>query len=129
MSASRPPAFSFFPLYRSSTTIKSTSYVVCVAGDAPGARFRVKDVIRPAGTVLEVTPLQDGEESAPIRVHTSGKGPASAADVMAPWLGPALEASDAHCLRLRLATDPWIVGSNVVPSGGPEEVSVEVVAP
>jgi serine/threonine-protein kinase len=103
--------------------------VVCVAGDAPGARFRVKDVIRPAGTVLEVTPLQDGEEGAPIRVHTSGKGPASAADVMAPWLGPALEASDAHCLRLRLATDPWIVGSNVVPSGGPEEVSVEVVAP
>jgi serine/threonine-protein kinase len=102
--------------------------VHCLAPEAngAGARFSVDDAARPGGVVLEVTPILAGEEGASVRIHTGGTGRISAGDVMAPWTSSALAAGARACLRVRLVGDPWIAGSNLLPSGGSEEYAVRV---
>ena len=104
--------------------------VFCVTARTPGAiRWRVRDEVRDAGAVLEVTPMQGSLEGAPVRVHT-GMGKASSTDVRGPWTSDRIAESDAEprCLRLRLTIDPWAgAAATLVPSGSDEVYSVEVV--
>jgi serine/threonine-protein kinase len=88
--------------------------VFCVG---PGTRgrvaWRVSDEGRKAGTVLEVTPLRGREELPLVRVHDPRfqpiERPRLAADVSSPWRSVPFAADQgAHCVRLRLAVDPWV---------------------
>jgi serine/threonine-protein kinase len=105
--------------------------VFCVAGATPGTiRWRVRDVVRDAGAVLEATPLHGTAQGGPVRVHP-GPGKVSSTDAESPWLSDpqAPEGDTPRCLRVRLTPNPWGGGAlTVVPSGGSEAYSVEVVA-
>jgi len=74
--------------------------------------WEVSDQQRPAGTVLEATPLI-GDTPAPlVRVHPAGTAPFGRphleADVSAPWQSPPMDPGQGpRCLRLRLTSDPW----------------------
>jgi hypothetical protein len=101
--------------------------VYCMAAGTKGkARFRVRDVMRESGVVLEATPITGGEEGAPVRIHVGGKGVVSPSDVMSPWVGATLNEGTAACLRVRLVGDPWVSGSSTTPAGGGEAYTVEV---
>ena len=93
--------------------------VFCVAdpSDEP-IRWRVDDDARPVGTVLEATPLVEGEPAPLVRVHVrSALLPDKArlpADVQGAWTSPPFAPERGpRCLQLRLTQDPWIdrVGS------------------
>jgi serine/threonine-protein kinase len=105
--------------------------VVCVARSFHGAvRWKVRDQVRDAGSVLEVTPLSGTLEGAPVRVHT-GAGKVSATDVQGPWTSArvAPDSERARCLRLRLTTDPWSpAAAAMVPTGSSEPYLVELDA-
>jgi len=80
---------------------------------AAPVRWRVEDEPRPAGTVLEATPLVEGEPAPLVRVHVrSALLPDKArlpADVQGPWTSPPFSAEGgARCLQLRLTVDPWV---------------------
>ena len=108
--------------------------VFCVAAsEAKSIRWKVKDVVREAGSVLEATPFLGAVPSPAVRIHTRA-GAASPTDVETPWTSePVAPAApgEPRCLRLRLAVDPWAVDpSPVVPRGGSEAYAVEVeIAP
>ncbi|MCC6521132.1 MAG: serine/threonine protein kinase [Polyangiaceae bacterium] len=93
----------------------------------PGAeralRWRVEDPSRRPGTTLEATPLASdapaGHNGGPaletgplVRVHGAGAAPMGRprleADVTSPWRSPTFGAAGEHCLRVRLAADPWV---------------------
>lgn len=87
--------------------------VYCVDRTVSGPVFwEVSDEQRPAGTVLEATPLL-GPTSAPlVRVHPRGVAPFGRpqleADVSSPWKSPAMApGSGPRCIRVKLTSDPW----------------------
>src|SRR5690606_9950580 len=67
--------------------------VYCLAADAPETIvWEVEDGARPAGTVLEVTPMAGPTPSPLVRVHARGARPQDRprleADVNSPWRSP-----------------------------------------
>ena len=105
--------------------------VFCVPAGTPGAiRWRVKDVVRDAGAVLQAIPMRGTLEGAAVRVH-AGAGKASSTDAQSPWTSDriAAEGDEPRCLRLRLTNDPWAgAAAAMVPNGGSEAYVVEVEA-
>ncbi len=106
--------------------------VFCAApGSPPTVRWRVRDVTRDAGSVLEVTPMRGPTEGVPVRVHPGGRAVPSASDVLSPWLSPDVkDDGDApRCLRLRLVYDLWTSDGGRAPlHGGSERYVVELEA-
>jgi serine/threonine-protein kinase len=104
----------------------------CVPAGTPGnIRWRARDVVRDAGTVLEVTPMRGTLEGAPVRVHAGVGRPPTATDVLSPWQSGVIAGQEGtpRCLRVRLTNDPWSGGSAVVvPTGGNEVYTIEVEA-
>jgi serine/threonine-protein kinase len=104
--------------------------VFCVSPDVHDPiQWRVRDVVRDAGAVLEGTPLRRTAMGAPVRIHAV-KGKTSPTDVVSPWQSQPQWPDDQGpaCLRLRLVADPWSVGAtSIVPNGGRELYTVEVV--
>jgi serine/threonine-protein kinase len=107
--------------------------VFCADAAAGSLRFRVRDVVRAAGTVLEATPMLGNVEGAAVRVHATRAGAPTPTDVVSPWTSdPIAPAADGapRCVRLRLTNDPWTSGDRaIVPTGGGEAYGVEVIAP
>lgn len=104
--------------------------VLCVPPGTAGAiRWRVKDVVRDAGAVLEATVMRGTLDGAPVRVH-AGVGKASSTDAQSPWLSERIaedEGAGQRCLRLRLTNDPWSgAAAAMIPNGGSEVYVVEV---
>ncbi|HZO12229.1 MAG TPA: serine/threonine-protein kinase [Polyangiaceae bacterium] len=93
--------------------------VVCTQDDADGsARWVVEDGARPKGTVLEATPLTEGQPGPLVRVHAADHKPYGRprleADLNSPWSSPVFTMGETpRCLRLRLTSDPW----SEVPAG------------
>jgi tRNA A-37 threonylcarbamoyl transferase component Bud32 len=108
--------------------------VICVsASETRPVRFRVEDVVRAAGSVLEVTPMVNRQEGAPVRVHAVRTGAPTGTDALSPWTSDpvASEPEQTRCVRLRLVTDPWSTSANArpVPVGGNERFTVTVERP
>jgi serine/threonine-protein kinase len=107
--------------------------VYCAAPGSPKVvRWRVRDVTRDAGSVLEVTPMRGALEGAPVRVHPVAGRTATATDAVSPWLSPdAQENADGpRCLRVRLTNDPWTSdGPSAALHGASERYVVELEAP
>jgi serine/threonine-protein kinase len=106
--------------------------VFCVPVGTPGAiRWRVKDVVRDAGAVLEATLMRGTLDDATVRVH-AGAGKASSTDAQSPWTSgrvPAVEGEGPRCVRVRLTNDPWSgAAAAMVPIGGSEGYVIEVEA-
>jgi eukaryotic-like serine/threonine-protein kinase len=112
--------------------------VFCVPTTTVGAiRWKVRDVGRDVGTVLQVTPMAGSLEGVPVRIHTA-EGKTSATDVQSPWQSAPVadDGETLRCLRLRLTNDVRAsnlsgVGSAAavtVPSGGSEPYVVEAEA-
>jgi eukaryotic-like serine/threonine-protein kinase len=105
--------------------------VFCVAAGTPGAiRWRVRDVVRDVGSVLEATPILGSSEGAAVRIHTA-QGKVSSTDAMSPWESGPVEPAEGspRCLRLNLTNDPWAgEAAGVIPRGGSEAYVVEVLA-
>jgi serine/threonine-protein kinase len=107
--------------------------VFCVVPGAGTIRWKVRDVVRDLGVVLEATPMAGSLEGAPVRIHIHAPSPKprsssdSTNDAQSPWVSAAIAAGDtARCLRLRATTNPWAATASVsVPSGGPELYTVE----
>lgn len=94
-------------------------------------RWRVRDVTRDEGAVLEATPMRGATEGVPVRVHPVGRFQATATDVISPWVSPeAKDDADApRCLRVRLVNDPWAGGgAGAALVGGTERYVVELDA-
>jgi serine/threonine-protein kinase len=107
--------------------------VFCVPAEVPAPiRWKVRAGFRDSGA-LEATPIQGGEEGAPVRIHPDERGRTSDADTVSPWRSAPIAADTVspRCLRVRLATDPWSPERAAgVPSGGTETYVVEAeVAP
>ncbi|MRG95520.1 serine/threonine-protein kinase [Polyangium spumosum] len=96
----------------------------CVGAGANGKviRWTARDVVRDAGSVLEVTTMRGREIDTRVRVHTTGEGALSQEDARSPWIGPAIayEEGTPRCVRVRLARDPWMAEAPRVQSGGLE---------
>jgi serine/threonine-protein kinase len=108
--------------------------VFCVAPGAGKIRWKVRDVVRDLGVVLEATPMAGPLEGAPVRIHLHAPNPKprsssdSTNDAQSPWLSAPIpvDGDTARCLRLRATTNPWAATTSVsVPSGGPELYTVE----
>jgi serine/threonine protein kinase len=108
--------------------------IICVDDAHEGAvRWHVSDEARPAGTVLEVTPMT-GESPGPLaRIHVDGSRPFGRpkleADVNNPWASPVVPTSDnARCIQLELVSDPWIVGGAGPPQPNTANYTVKLLA-
>ena len=98
--------------------------------EAGSLRWTVRAGFRESG-VIEATPIHDGEEGAPVRVHPEPRGRPTRVDVPSPWQSAPLAGGGGgqRCLRLRLTTDPWAGDRwSAAPSGGSEPYVVEVDA-
>jgi hypothetical protein len=97
--------------------------VVCVEQHLDAAiAWEVRDESRPAGSVLEATPLVDEKPGPLVRIHAVTAKPFGRprmeADVNSPWISPRIDSGpDERCLRLRLTSDPW---SDVGPDHRPQ---------
>ncbi|MFO0759326.1 MAG: serine/threonine-protein kinase [Byssovorax sp.] len=101
------------------------------APPSPSGRVRwtVRAGLRESG-VLEVTPIVDGNEGAPVRIHAEERGARSGADAVSPWQSAAIASAGPACLRVRLASDPWAsdrFGAAPVGSGEPYQVEAEAL--
>ncbi len=105
--------------------------VFCVPARSPGKiRWKVRDGLRDTG-ILQITPIHGADEGAPVRVHRGSSGKTSLADVLNPWISPAIarESETPRCIRVGIEKDPWVGDrAGVVPSGGSERYTVEVEA-
>jgi hypothetical protein len=102
--------------------------VFCASPSTEGRSIRwiTKDVVRDAGSVLEVAPSRGRETGKKVRVHALGEGTTSQDDVRSPWTSAPIPAEPdvTRCLVVRLARDPWLDDAPRVPTGGPEVYSV-----
>jgi serine/threonine-protein kinase len=76
-------------------------------------RWTLSDEPRPAGTVIELTPLASGTPGPLMRVHGPKMKPFGRmrlpADVNAPYTSPPYPTDHGErCVRLRLTSDPWV---------------------
>ncbi len=98
-----------------------------VPDDQP-VKFRVSDTARPAGIVIEVTPVRGGASEAARRVHAREHAE-SVNDVRSPWSYDAA-AGARRCISVRLGFDPAVPSAATMSKlGAREEWMVEVVAP
>lgn len=86
--------------------------VYCVDRTVSGPVYwEVTDEQRPAGTVLEATPIVGRTASPLVRIHPTGVAPFGRpqleADVSSPWRSPAMAAAGPRCIRVKLTSDPW----------------------
>jgi serine/threonine-protein kinase len=106
--------------------------IFCVdpGASSRGIRWVVKDVVRDAGAVLEVTPMRGRTADTPILVHVQGEGVENEFDKRSPWTSPVIPggSTEARCLRARLSRDPWMPGHEMRPPGAYEMYVVEVQA-
>lgn len=81
--------------------------IICAEPSSKGdIRWIVSDVVREAGTVLDVTPIQGGLEQPSVRIHTSSGFSPSDTDQKSPWPYVMQSGSSTRCLRFRLVPDP-----------------------
>jgi len=105
--------------------------ILCAVDAAASAVWKIEDGPRDAGTVLLVTPIVDGNELAPIRVHHAERGKVTDVDVVSPWTSPAADSVEGDfCVKLELAADPWTSNvAELVPRGSAAEFEVRLVSP
>ncbi|MDI1445547.1 serine/threonine-protein kinase [Polyangium sp. 6x1] len=107
------------------------TYCVGAAAHGKAIRWTARDVVRDAGSVLEVTTMRGRDLGARVRVHTADEGALSLEDTRSPWTGPAIadEEGTPRCVRLRLARDPWATEAPRAQPGGLEAyvLAVDVV--
>jgi serine/threonine protein kinase len=104
--------------------------VICADQAARPVAFVVEDgAPRPAGAVLEVTPLGGPNDGIAVRVHhLAAKGTVSERDVKSPWTGPKIAgAATVPCISLTLTRDVWASPPLPrVPAAGDQEYVVRV---
>jgi eukaryotic-like serine/threonine-protein kinase len=104
-------------------------YICAKPGSGP-VRWHVEDQQRPVGTVLEVTPIEAGQEQPLLRIHAAKARPYDRArleaDVNTPWQGPT-STSGKSCLRLRLVRDPWQDEKETWPTPNPYVVTLQEI--
>ena len=104
---------------------------------AHSTRWVLSDEARPAGTVIEVTPLISGTPRPLIRVHGPKTKPFHRmrleADVTSPHTTSSYPAAHGErCVRLRLTSDPWVVRDEqhrLHPDGTPYHLRLVVEGP
>ncbi len=90
-------------------------------------RFRIEDVVRAAGSVLEATPITGAGEGVPVRIHAARGSAPTTSDTQSPWQSEPLAAlpDEPRCVRLRLVADPWSSAAvRLTPIGGAEHYTV-----
>ncbi len=97
-------------------------YCVTASANGKAIRWTTRDVVRDAGSVLEVAMVRGREIGTRVRVHAAGEGALSTDDARSPWTGPPIpdEEGSARCIRVRLARDPWMSDAPRVQTGGLE---------
>jgi len=105
--------------------------VLCAKDAAGSAVWRIEDGPRDGGTTLLVTPILDGTERAPIRVHGTKRGKVTEVDAVSPWTSPVADSLEGDfCVKLELVADPWTSeAAELVPRGSATEYEVRLESP